>query len=57
MKYFNNISSYLYVHHTFFKCTTFVCENMNPWKKKFHANFERTNEASEFVIEVPNLIG
>jgi hypothetical protein len=34
-----------------------MCENMNPWKKKFHANFEGTNEVGEFVIEVPNLIG
>lgn len=45
-----NITSYLYVHHTCFKHMAYVFKKHEPMKLKFCANFEWTVETSRFVI-------
>ncbi len=47
-----NISSYLYVHHTCFRCTTSMCKNPNLWMNDFHMIFIIKLWGGKFVMNV-----
>jgi len=57
MKYFQllqNIASYLYVHHTCFKCITFVCKKHKLMNFSFVAQFPLSNHEMKSLWCMPS---